>query len=739
MFLWRQDSPLQSTRLQRQLTTTIFLSRDTNNDNQPVTNQDLSRLVSSSQFAATTTRKKTQRKAYIRRSTERLVSLFQALDDALPCNIEEVPIWLREFIKLGSNSQFNLISASRSLYLLVKLARISTQHEQAVKQFLKSSDFRFRWLIRTETLLSEFVTDSQSSSRTLASLVHSLGVLQLMPPPSFLKVWIRASNQFEFFSAQSLSNVIWAFQRLNYVLPDQENQITRWFASFRAEIEPEFDDANQELDVLDTEEVEARGRYLATEMTCALWIRASLDLPLVDLSSFLDLWTKAFQTYAKFFSSVQLENSLWAFSQLSIDPGEHVLEIWNDGFEREILSFGAAQLQSVLYSFAKLRIYPGDEFLEKWFGSFVLHLSSFTSQSLANTIWSIARLDITVRKDFWNHWLYQFGVKSNYLNPSEYSMSIWALGKLKLNSMITNKQALQDLVERCFLRLASPPADAGDVHRPKAYVWTAQQLANVLYGATRLDMDLSEEFIDAWLCEAAQISSTFHPSAFATSLVALTKLHMHDSHFKQGTSKLPDFVRAFYDSFDRDWTEYKAIESSNAFWATFRLDPEPRASFVRTFDQSFQRNGTGYHTIELISVMDTVCRYRVVMSEIFYSLWMSTLEPHLGSLTFSELESTMHSLSMLLYNKTYTVRPLAEFQEKLTIRFNQVHDMMSHAHLIRFYRDYTYVFCSEDSVLDSDSNLFVEVFKRAVGKRWHGLSADLRDEIQNLGFDLNVS
>uniref|UniRef100_A0A7S0T7Y7 Uncharacterized protein n=1 Tax=Erythrolobus madagascarensis TaxID=708628 RepID=A0A7S0T7Y7_9RHOD len=312
----------------------------------------------------------------------------------------------------------------------------------------------------------------------------AFGELGLAPPESFLRELYRVFEaEQNDLSCQVLANCIHSFAQLS-VIDDGGNQnntsntrpqpafLSQWFAAFARA---------------------DSSRFEPQELSSVLWSIAKLDVAPVP-EEFLAQWERGFHANIEMFEAHQLGTVMWAFGHMNataVLPTRECITAWTWAFVRTAAHANHQTLANSMWAFGRrLEMKPRAEFLDAWTAAWLESMREMSSQELINSMWGLARVEHKPNASSLSLWFDCMLVKmmntsgsnssSSSINPHELASALYAVGKLQVE------------VPDEFLAAWMAQFYAS------AELFTVKQLAVALWALARLDVALDQDFRTKW-------------------------------------------------------------------------------------------------------------------------------------------------------------------------------------------------------------------------------------------------
>ena len=153
-------------------------------------------------------------------------------------------------------------------------------------------------------------------------------------------------------------------------------------------------------------------------------------IPSMDVSS--ELENRA-ETVINDFSAHAVEEILWAYATLGIQPGEQLLYGLEMQGSAMIEDMSSDDIPNMLWSYATLRIRPGAKLISDMERHAVALMWQFTAKEIVNTLWAYAKLEIGMPGGelVWALELQATMVMGDF-NSRDISTTVWAYSALGL-------------------------------------------------------------------------------------------------------------------------------------------------------------------------------------------------------------------------------------------------------------------------------------------------------------------
>ncbi|KAA8499023.1 hypothetical protein FVE85_6608 [Porphyridium purpureum] len=285
-------------------------------------------------------------------------------------------------------------------------------------------------------------------------------------------------------------------------------------------------------------------------------------------NDFLNTWFKSAGNLYKF-NAQALSNTIYGFARLEIQPPREFIMNFCWMFTQTVRNMNAQALTNCIWSFAKLGILPTDAVLDAWREQYnVVRLQSCSAQARANSLWALASLNLAFpstrffsafeTRVFLATWVKDFLEVKDQFRAQELANSIWALGRLDVTLSDDFVQAWYT----CFIA--------------QARHFAAQELGSSIMGCALLRLRPSELWIESWQQRSQAVpTSNFGPQELANSLWAFAQMDIHP-----GELWLEWWLQRAQAEIEADG--FILSELSSIMWAIYRLEVF-RANHVKSF------------------------------------------------------------------------------------------------------------------------------------------------------------
>ena len=294
---------------------------------------------------------------------------------------------------------------------------------------------------------------------------------------------VKVIDKLDTFDARSLSNLAYAYAKIDYV--------------------PEFDDGSDLFDHVATEAEKSKTDFLPQHFSNMVWAYATVNKPHSALFEAVGDQVVAFKHLDKF-KPQALSNTVWAYATAGINHPKLFEKVANHIVESDILEqFEPQAFANTVWAYATVGInHP------KLFEKVAKHIvdsrdldDEFVPQALANTVWAYATAGINHPKLFEkvaNH-IMKSDILDRFRDAQDFSHIVWAYASAGINHPNLFKKMANHIVQS-----------------DKFYRFTPQALSNT-----------------AWAYATAQVS---HPRLFKK--VTNAALQCQGEHNSQDVANL---------------------------------------------------------------------------------------------------------------------------------------------------------------------------------------------------------
>jgi len=237
---------------------------------------------------------------------------------------------------------------------------------------------------------------------------------------------------------------------------------------------------------------------------------------------------------------VNAANSVWAYGNLGINPGEDVLQEYAAFATHKINEFTPQNLSNFVWALAKLGVY-NDELFSTACWKAVQTMHAFTPQSVANFIWAFATLGHPPDAAFLRAAVAHSTSKLDQWAPQNLSNVAWAFGTLKDESLIKTylPTFLPAIVAEVTSRLSTPEKEKD---------FSRQHLANYFWALAVTEYNPGAVALRALLDSLQKRVSFCIPQELSNVVWSAAKLQFYDGHFMdafadEAVSRIEEFTQ----------------------------------------------------------------------------------------------------------------------------------------------------------------------------------------------------
>ena len=367
-------------------------------------------------------------------------------------------------------------------------------------------------------------------------------------------------------NAQNTANTLWAFATLGYnpgeaVLRALSTAVLAKVGEFTAQnisntllalAKLEWNPGPEVVTALARETVAKLATFVPQAMSNSLWALSKLEVEDAELMRAIG---DAARRHIWEFNCQNLANTVWAFANAGIFPGDELLRDLAAAALRRLPEFSPQNLSNTLWGLAKLGVYHRDLF-EAGVQHAMRILHTLQPQTVANTLWAFAALDVCPDPAFVRAVTPCVARQIGEFSPQNLSNTAWALATLKDHAALRDlwRPIIVEVIAETHRRLVS-----GDERVLSAF--SRQHLSNTLWALATLEHDPGKAVMAALGAAQAARVPTCIPQEMANSVWAFARLGAHS----------PELLAAVARESVPRIAEYSPQNLSNLVWSFAKI------------------------------------------------------------------------------------------------------------------------------------------------------------------------